>query len=494
MSNSAFNPSRITVTGTQSLNFVLAGNTNLTLPTTGTLSTLAGTETLTNKTLTSAILTAPVLGTPASGTLTNCTGLPVATGISGLGTGVATFLVTPSSANLAAVVTDETGTGALVFGTSPTFTTQITAPIVRGSASASGTLTLSSTSNATKGSIFLGTGSVYDELNDRLAIGSTTADHLLQATRANASGSTVNMFKTNFDANWGLSLVQNYVGAGDIKYEWKQYYASALYDVLAFKTGNAGFGTTSPNYKVHVVKTATNGDVTTARQLAIGVDNSTNYNLSLGYYFDGVVSFTGVIQARDNNTGSPLALNPSGGTVTTGAALKVATTVGVGNATPATSGAGITFPATQSASTDANTLDDYEEGTFTPIVTFATPGDLSVGYTTQTGVYTKIGRMVNAQIDLVLSSFTYTTASGVLQITGMPFTSAASPALVTGSLDWSGINKATYTQASVAMAGGGSLLNIALNGMGVSRTSVSAGTDIPSGATVRFRANITYNV
>jgi hypothetical protein len=67
--------------------------------------------------------TAPVLGTPASGTLTNATGLPVATGISGLGTGVATFLTTPSSANLALAMTDKTGTGVNVFATSPTLVT-----------------------------------------------------------------------------------------------------------------------------------------------------------------------------------------------------------------------------------------------------------------------------------------------------------------------------------------------------------------------------------
>lgn len=66
------------------------------------------------------------LGTPASGTLTNCTGLPVSTGVSGLGTNVATFLATPSSANLAAALTDEVGTvGTVPFYSTGTFTPTI---------------------------------------------------------------------------------------------------------------------------------------------------------------------------------------------------------------------------------------------------------------------------------------------------------------------------------------------------------------------------------
>jgi len=74
---------------------------------------------------TSPTLVTPILGTPVSVTLTNATGLPISTGVSGLGSGVATFLATPSSANLAAALTDETGTGANVFANSPTLVTPL---------------------------------------------------------------------------------------------------------------------------------------------------------------------------------------------------------------------------------------------------------------------------------------------------------------------------------------------------------------------------------
>jgi hypothetical protein len=97
---------------------------------TGTLPVLNGGTGVTTATGTgnvvlsnSPTLVTPALGTPASGTATNLTGLPISTGVSGLGTGVATFLATPSSANLISAVTDETGSGALVFANSPTLVT-----------------------------------------------------------------------------------------------------------------------------------------------------------------------------------------------------------------------------------------------------------------------------------------------------------------------------------------------------------------------------------
>ena len=120
---------------------------------------------------TSPTLTTPVLGTPSSGTLTSCTGLPISTGVSGLGTGVATFLATPSSTNLASAVTDETGSGSLVFATLPTFG----ATGVKFSGSTSGTTTV--LSGATAGTSVLTLPVATDTL-----VGKTTTDTLTNKT------------------------------------------------------------------------------------------------------------------------------------------------------------------------------------------------------------------------------------------------------------------------------------------------------------------------
>lgn len=102
-------------------------------------------------------------GTPASITLTNATGLPIATGISGLGSGCATFLATPSSANLASCITNETGTGLAVFNAAPTFATSITDPLVIGGVAAGSVLTLRSTSSGSPSadSVQIGASAIY---------------------------------------------------------------------------------------------------------------------------------------------------------------------------------------------------------------------------------------------------------------------------------------------------------------------------------------------
>jgi len=211
------------------------------------------------------------------------------------------------------------------------------------------------------------------------------------ATKDATSGSFTNLAYTG-TLTGGTGVVN--LGSG-------QFYKDA--------SGNVGIGTSSPailggNFKNLVLQggSTTNG----------------------GYYFtqtsDGAVIGqmgvdTGVIYigARSNH---PLVLTTNNTErMRINAAAPILCLAG-GNTTA--TGTGIAFPATQSASSDANTLDDYEEGTWTPSLTgFTTVG----GNTAATGTYTKIGRVVYLQ-----ATITYATSmagvGGTSYITGLPFT------------------------------------------------------------------------
>jgi hypothetical protein len=132
-------------------------------------------------------LVTPVLGTPTSGTLTNCTGLPISTGVSGLAANVATFLATPSSANLAAALTDETGSGANVFANSPTLVTP-----VLGAATATsivvGSATTITASGLTAGAAGIVTAATVNTTNVK-ALDGTTAITITNSTGAVATNS-----------------------------------------------------------------------------------------------------------------------------------------------------------------------------------------------------------------------------------------------------------------------------------------------------------------
>jgi hypothetical protein len=150
----------------------------------------------------------------------------------------------------------------------------------------------------------------------------------------------------------------------------------------------------------------------------------------------GTGTFT--IASPNSNSNYTLTLPTSTGTMALLQTPSFATTIGVGGATPATTGAGITFPATQSASSDANTLDDYEEGSWTPTIQGGTTGGTTT-YTSQAASYVKIGKVVHVTCDLAASS---TTGTGQLRIGGLPFTSGATfqgatPCMVE-QYNWSG--------------------------------------------------------
>jgi hypothetical protein len=97
--------------------------------------------------------------------------------------------------------------------------------------------------------------------------------------------------------------------------------------------------------------------------------------------------------------------------------MKEGQTLALDSAVP-NAGTGITFPATQSASSDANTLDDYEEGTWTPTVTNA-----GITSYSSSGIYTKIGNAIYLQAKITLTNVG--TASGSMSIQSLPFTPAS---------------------------------------------------------------------
>jgi len=138
-----------------------------------------------------------------------------------------------------------------------------------------------------------------------------------------------------------------------------------------------------------------------------------------------------------------------------------------------------------------NYLYGGDTGSWTPSVTFDTPGNLSIAYTTRYGVYQKFSKIVVAHCYIATSTFTFTTASGGMRITGLPFPAAATQDVGGGGLIWRGITKASYTHMTPVIQGGTSSMYINASGSGQNPGTVSTG-DTPSGGTLVLAFTMTY--
>jgi hypothetical protein len=168
---------------------------------------------------------------------------------------------------------------------------------------------------------------------------------------------------------------------------------------------------------------------------------------------------TGLVQSAD--TSGIIELQSNGTTaltVNTNEGIQILNCLGVGNATPSTSGAGITFPASQSASTDANTLDDYEEGTWTP--TLFQGSTQITSPTLASGRYVKIGKM------LWIGGYFYKasgapSASGDIEIRNLPFSLDPDQAgVVAASTGYNAVNGSASTQAGRFQANSSTALSL----------------------------------
>jgi hypothetical protein len=233
----------------------------------------------------------------------------------------------------------------------------------------------------------------------------------------------------------------------------------ALFDRVQFTTATTGTGTITVGTASSGYQTPADAGISNGATFPYVIVDGTDWETGTGTY---TVSGTTVARVlADSSTGS--LLNLSGAAImfitplaSTTPQLNLAQTFTLAQTFAAainlTSGQ-ITFPASQSASADVNTLDDYEEGSWTPALKF---GGNSSGltYSLQHGSYTKIGRQVTVDVALTLSA--KGSSTGTATITGLPFAAGSGNAVYIGATMIGALTSATDGRAFI-QAGGSSI-------------------------------------
>jgi hypothetical protein len=274
---------------------------------------------------------------------------------------------------------------------------------------------------------FEGTGSpfisIYDTNVRQFYAYSGSDFQLMVDTNKNLSFGTNSATQMTLDTSGNLGL-------GVTPSAWASFKALELKTnaFISWQGGGSGFG--SINYNAYY-----NGGYK-----RIGTDYASQYYQQTGCHFFG--------SAGSGSAGSAVTFSPTL-TINANGALALQ------GATIAATGVGITFPATQSASSDANTLDDYEEGSWTPVPKF---GGANVGMSySSTGKYTKIGNLVFVEANFAIT--TNGSSTGNVTIEGLPFTSSANA--YAGELIGDGF---TFTGASISavIESSGTVINLAI--------------------------------
>lgn len=434
----------LTTVGAYASTFTMTGATTVTFPTTGTLATLAGTESLTNKTI-----------NLSSNTLTGT----IAQFNTALSDGnFATLAGSESLSNKTVVAPVLSGsvTGTYTLAGTPTFSGTIAgAPTTSGSWTHSAPLTVEGSSASDMLRITqTGSGNalvVEDSTNPDStpviidAAGLVVIGHTLSSPMSSGINPRLQIHATTLSSGAYAAIVN-----------WAANNTPATFTLGKVRSGTIGtHGTVASGDVVGRLQweVSDGADILDVAKIDVTMDGTTgvaDLPTRMGFFTteDGASSPTE--RLRIDSTGL--------------------VTVYSGK---------IRFPATANPSSDANTLDDYEEGTWTPDV-----GGTAT-YTAQTGVYTKIGRLVTVHCTLNINAIGTGSAT---TISGLPFAVSGS-ITVNGSVYWSsGAVSPVYVVAQAASSG----TTVTLQGITAAGASLSPLSLMGSGTIIRF--TLTYPV